>query len=400
MEQIARGNRLHIGIFGRRNSGKSSFINALTGQEVAIVSDVRGTTADPVYKNMEIRGVGACVLVDTAGFDDEGTLGAQRVLKTRQAAEKTEVAVLVFAGAVTETEREWCQMFRDKNIPVLPVLNKIDVLENTSEIAKEIEVLLGKAPLLVSAKTGAGFDAVRSALRLYAPEAAVTMTGSVAKAGDHVMLVMPQDASAPKGRLILPQVQAIRELLDAQCTVYAVTPDTMQAALENMKTPPDLIITDSQVFGRVYALTPKGVRLTSFSILLADVKGDASSFLQGSEAIDRLTESSRVLIAEACTHAPLGEDIGRVKIPALLRKKVGEGLGIDIVAGDNFPDDLTKYDLIIHCGACMFNRKHVLNRLMAAKAQHVPMTNYGMVIAKLNGILDKVYIPQREDKTE
>ena len=392
--QTIRGNRLHIGIFGRRNSGKSSFINALMGQDVAIISSVAGTTADPVYKNMEIHGIGPVVIMDTAGFDDVGDLGKLRVLKTRQAAEKTDVAIMVFAEEITKYEREWVAWFKEKKVPLIAVQNKTDLGEN-EPLSKEIAKLCGVMPLPVSAKDKTGFDKVRDALRLFAPEEAQSMTGRVAKAGDRVMLVMPQDASAPRGRLIMPQVQAIRELLDAKCVIYAVTPDTMEDALENLKTPPDLIITDSQVFKTVYELTPSGTRLTSFSVLLAGVKGDSETFLSGVEAIDSLKESSRILIAEACSHAPASEDIGRVKIPALLRKKAGEGLQIDVVAGDDFPSDLKAYDLIIHCGACMFNRSHVMRRILAAKAQNVPITNYGMVLAKLGGILDKVYIPEK-----
>ncbi len=391
MSETMRSARLHIGVFGRRNSGKSSFVNALLGQDVAIISDEAGTTADPVYKNMEIRGIGPCVLMDTAGFDDEGTLGEKRVLKTRQAAEKTDVAVMVFRGEVTDHEREWIAFFREKKVPILPIWNGTD---DVPALRAEVETLCGRTPLFVNAKTGEGFSEVRNALRLFAPESVQNMTGRVAKAGDRVMLVMPQDESAPRARLIMPQVQAIRELLDNQCVIYCTTPDTMQAALDSLRTPPDLIITDSQVFPNVYALTPKNVRLTSFSVLLADVKGDMETFISGAAAIDRLTEKSRVLIAEACSHAPAEEDIGRVKIPALLRKRAGEGLSVDVVAGDDFPTNLEGYDLIIHCGACMFNRRHVINRIIAANAQNVPITNYGVALAKLGGILDKIYIPR------
>lgn len=393
MEKTPRGERLHIGIFGRRNAGKSSFINALTEQDVAIVSDVLGTTADPVYKNMEIRGVGPCVLIDTAGFDDTGALGMQRVAKTEKALAKTDVAILVFAGVFSDEDAAWADKCRSRKIPVLPVLNKTDVGE-TSGVSEAAEAACGKPVLRVSATEKTGFDAVRAALREYGNEER-SITGRVCKDGDHVMLVMPQDASAPKGRLILPQVQTIRELLDRGCIITAVTPETMRAALEKCTVPPDLIITDSQVFGAVYERTPPGVRLTSFSVLLADVKGDAEIFLEGTAAIDKLQKGDRILIAEACTHAPATEDIGRVKIPALLRKKVGEDLRIDVVGGDDFPADLSGYSLIIHCGACMFNRRHVLSRIAAAQEAGVPITNYGMTIAKLSGILPKVVIPGR-----
>jgi len=394
MEQAPRGTRLHIGIFGRRNAGKSSFINALTEQDVAIVSDVLGTTADPVYKNMEIRGVGPCVLIDTAGFDDTGALGLRRVEKTEKALEKTDVAILVFAGVFSEEDAAWADKCRTRKIPVLPVLNKTDVGE-TEGVAEAAEAACGRAVLRVSAAEKTGFEAVRKALMPFSAEER-SITGRVCKSGDHVMLVMPQDDSAPKGRLILPQVQTIRELLDRGCIATAVTPETMEAALERCAKKPDLIITDSQVFKTVYEKTPRGVALTSFSVLLADVKGDAEIFMRGAERIEKLQEEDRVLIAEACTHAPASEDIGRVKIPALLRKKVGQGLRVDVVSGEDFPADLSPYSLIIHCGACMFNRRHVLSRIAAAEAAGVPITNYGMTIAKLTGILDKVVIPGRE----
>lgn len=391
MEKTDRGNRLHIGIFGRRNSGKSSLINALTGQEVAIVSACPGTTADPVYKNMEIRGVGACVLMDTAGFDDVGDLGALRVSQTEKALEKADVVLLVYTESFGLLENEWAQKCIEKKIPVIPVQNKADILE-AKDTEKAEEVCM-RPVIRTSAKTGEGIDAVRAALRAFSPEER-SITGSVCKKGDHVLLVMPQDAAAPKGRLILPQVQTIRELLDRGCIPTCVTPETMEAALSRLSLPPDLIITDSQAFKAVYEKTPKGVALTSFSVLLADVKGDAQKFLKGAEVIDTLREGDRVLIAEACTHAPATEDIGRVKIPAMLRKKIGAGLQFDIVAGDDFPKDLSPYRLIIHCGACMFNRRHVLSRIAAAEAAGVAITNYGMVIAKLTDILDKVVVPK------
>ncbi len=396
METAPRGARVHIGIFGRRNAGKSSFINALTGQEVAIVSETLGTTADPVYKNMEIRGVGPCVLIDTAGYDDTGELGALRVSKTEEALLKTDVAILVFADAFGDMEIEWAERCKAKKIPVLPVQNKIDLGENV-EAKEKAERICGHRVLSVSASRGEGFDAVKAALMPYASEER-SITGRVTKPGDHVVLVMPQDASAPRGRLIMPQVQTIRELLDRGCIPTCTTPEMLDTVFANCKTPPDLVITDSQAFSSVYAKMPQGVPLTSFSVLLADAKGDAATFLEGAEVIERLRPSDRVLIAEACTHAPATEDIGRVKIPALLRKKIGAELSVDVVGGDDFPKDLSPYSLIIHCGACMFNRRHVLSRISAAKEQGVPITNYGMTIAKLTNILDKVIIPGRDTK--
>ncbi len=391
MEKEARGNRLHIGIFGKRNAGKSSFINALVGQTVAIVSDTLGTTADPVYKNMELRGIGPVVLIDTAGYDDEGDLGRLRVAQTEKALEKTDVAVLLFAGQFGAEEEAWAEKCRKKGIPVLPVMHKIDLSASTEEKEKAEKACLREA-VLVSSLSGEGIEKVKRALLPFSAQEK-SITEGVCHRGDHVMLVMPQDAAAPKGRLILPQVQTIRDLLDRGCIVTCIQPGEMEKALAGCSRPPALIITDSQVFAKVYEKTPHGVPLTSFSVLFAEVKGDAKAFYKGADAIDGLKESDRVLIAEACTHAPATEDIGRVKIPALLRKKVGQGLTVDVVAGEDFPKDLSPYALIIHCGACMFNRRHVLSRIAAAESQNVPISNYGMVLAKLTNILDKVKVP-------
>lgn len=388
-------NRLHIGIFGRRNSGKSSFINALTGQDIALVSDVAGTTADPVYKAMEIHGLGPCMLIDTAGFDDVGELGKMRVEATKKAAEKTEIGVLVFSAKADAAdlayEKAWAANLREKQVPLLAIINKAD-LKDPTPLKARIERELGLEPLCLSALTGEGMEAVIPALIRLLPEDydSDSITGRLVSPGDTVLLVMPQDIQAPKGRLILPQVQTIRDLLDHKCIVTSCTADGLDAALATLAGPPKLIITDSQVFPLVYAKKPAGSLLTSFSVLFAAHKGDIKTFVEGAEAIDRLTAASHILIAEACTHAPLTEDIGRVKLPRLLRKRVGEGLQVDIVSGVDFPSDLTPYDLIIHCGGCMFNRKYILSRVERAKAQCVPMTNYGVAIAKLTGILDKI----------
>ncbi len=388
-------NRLHIGIFGRRNSGKSSFINALTGQDIALVSDVAGTTADPVYKAMEIHGLGPCMLIDTAGFDDVGELGKMRVEATKKAAEKTEIGVLVFSAKADAAdlayEKAWAANLREKQVPLLAIINKAD-LKDPTPLKARIERELGLEPLCLSALTGEGMEAVIPALIRLLPEDydSDSITGRLVSPGDTVLLVMPQDIQAPKGRLILPQVQTIRDLLDHKCIVTSCTADGLDAALATLAGPPKLIITDSQVFPLVYAKKPAGSLLTSFSVLFAAHKGDIKTFVEGAEAIDRLTAASHILIAEACTHAPLTEDIGRVKLPRLLRKRVGEGLQVDIVSGVDFPSDLTSYDLIIHCGGCMFNRKYILSRVERAKAQCVPMTNYGVAIAKLTGILDKI----------
>ena len=396
LNSTPRANRLHIGIFGKRNAGKSSLINALTGQNTALVSPVAGTTTDPVYKAMELRGVGPVVFIDTAGLDDEGELGALRVEKTRQALDKTDIALVVIDGA-PDVEKAWISNLKERNIPVLLVLGKVDVREDAATLTTQLEEAFSLKVLPVSAKEGAGIEALRAAIveSLPADYDAVSITGDLANRGDRVLLVMPQDIQAPKGRLILPQVQTIRALLDKGCSVTCATADQMDAALAALAGPPDLIITDSQVFPLVEQKRPPESRFTSFSILMAAYKGDIDQFAKGAQAIGSLTERSRVLIAEACTHAPMEEDIGRVKIPALLRKRVGQGLAIDFVRGADYPEDLSGYDLVIHCGACMFNRKHVLSRLAQARRQGVPMCNYGIAIAYLTGILDKVTLPQQ-----
>jgi [FeFe] hydrogenase H-cluster maturation GTPase HydF len=393
MEQpnTPRSARLHIGLFGRRNAGKSSLINALTGQRVSLVSDVAGTTTDPVFKAMELHGFGPVTLIDTAGLDDQGELGALRIARTRDAAKQTDLALLVLTGAPT-VEREWAAEFKARSIPALAVLNKSDLLADPEPLRREIEASLGIPTFAVSAADGSGVDALRRAVADAAPDDFWdrSITGDLAGKGDLILLVMPQDSEAPKGRLIAPQVQTIRELLDKKCAVMCCAADALDDTLSALARPPKLIITDSQAFGQVYPKVPRGSLLTSFSILFAGYKGDVDAFLAGAKALDGLTEHSRVLIAEACTHAPIEEDIGRVKIPKLLRKKYGQGLTIDFVRGGDFPEDLTPYDLVIHCGACMFPRRYVLSRLEQAQAQGVPMCNYGVVLAALNGILDKV----------
>ena len=382
-------NRLHIALFGRRNSGKSSLINALTGQDTALVSDIPGTTTDPVSKAMELHGIGPCVIIDTPGFDDEGTLGEMRIERTLKAIERTDIALLLCEETNLQEEAAWMQQLKAKNIPVILILNKADIRQDISSL---IEQELGEKPLLVSAKEKRGMEDIRLAILEKLPQdfEQTSITGDLVSENDLVLLVMPQDIQAPKGRLILPQVQTMRELLDKKCLIMSCTTDKLPQTLQALARPPKLIITDSQVFKTVYEQKPAESLLTSFSVLMAGYKGDIRQFIEGASSIDRLTENSRVLIAEACAHAPMTEDIGRVKIPRLLRKKIGEGLQIDMVSGSDFPKDLSGYDLIIHCGACMFNRKHVMNRLESASSQQIPMTNYGITLAHLMGILDKI----------
>ena len=405
LNDTPRADRLHIGLFGKRNSGKSSLINALTGQKLALVSDTPGTTADPVFKAMELHPIGPVVFIDTAGFDDEGDLGELRVQKTKEILPRTDLALMVIddESALTrnlDEERRWIMDFTEKDIPVIAVLSKRERLRQpVPQVLAAIRAELGDdIPVLsVSAEEGAGLDELRQKITKMAPEDFLRqqILCDMVVAGSLVLLVMPQDIQAPKGRLILPQVQTLRELLDRRCTAVACTADGIAGALAALRRAPDLIITDSQCFKQVYDAKPASSKLTSFSVLFAAYKGDIEEFVKGASQLDEMTEKSRVLIAEACTHVPLSEDIGREKIPNLLRKKFGPDIQITNVSGSDFPalDDLKEYDLVIHCGACMFNRRHVLSRIAEAQAAGVPITNYGIVLAKLSGILDKIDLP-------
>lgn len=374
-EGVAKANRVHIGIFGDTNSGKSTLLNLLSGQSVSLVSEVRGTTTDPVYKPMEIQGVGASTLIDTAGFEDDSELGAKRMKRTSKVLDECDIYIYVerdeknkrLLGALAARKKPLIKVFNGSQLGDASVNTRIPdgyiafdkdaVLEAIREAAKDVS---GDRPLLEGLLSG----------------------------GESVLLVMPQDIQAPKGRLILPQVQTMRALLDLGCSIISCKTEDMKRTLDLLKEPPALIITDSQVFAEVYALKPRESNITSFSILMARSKGDIDELVRGAAAIDALNENSRVLISEACTHAPLEEDIGRVKIPALLRKKYGN-MSIDFSRGLDFPEELD-YDLIIMCGSCMFNRAHVLSRIEKARAAGVPVTNYGVTISKLKGIIDKV----------
>lgn len=428
LNDTPRGNRLHIGIYGKRNVGKSSLINALTGQDIALVSAEGGTTTDPVFKSMELHPIGPVVFIDTAGFDDEGELGKLRVERTQGVMDKTDIAIVVVDGSAKGDlieEKRWIGQLTEKKIPIIIAANKLDVFaerlaaENCDGVSgsgdrscaegcsvpelflANIRSAFGDYPIIaVSAEKGLGFGKLRKAIEAAVTEAYTEdiirekILGEIIGEGDLALLVMPQDIQAPKGRLILPQVQTIRELLDRRCTTVATTADGFEKALSVLNRAPDLIITDSQCFATVYEKKPAQSALTSFSVLFAAFKGNIEKFVEGASLLDEMTEKSRVLIAEACTHVPLNEDIGRVKIPNLLRKKFGPNIEITNVCGNDFPktEDLKEYDLIIHCGACMFNRKHVLSRIAAAEAVGVPITNYGVVMAKMAGILDKIEI--------
>ena len=390
-----RSERLHIALFGRRNAGKSSLINALTGQQIALVSDMPGTTTDPVMKSMEILPLGPCVLIDTAGFDDSGKVGDLRVDRTREVIKQTDIAIIVTDASSLDDEIRWAGLLKQANVPYMAVLNKVDLMnEVPSVLLADMAKRLGCDVIPISALNGTGLELLRQTLAGLMPESGKqSLTGDLAQKGDTVLLVMPQDPQAPKGRLILPQVQTLRDLMDKGCTAVCCTTDDIDRSLAALREPPQLIITDSQVFDIVEKKKPATSRLTSFSVLMAAHKGDIRFFVRSAMTIDRMTEQSRVLIAEACTHAPLAEDIGREKIPRMLRQRIGQGLTVDIVAGKDFPEDVTSYDLVIHCGGCMFNRKFMLSRVDQCRRQGTPMTNYGIIIAHIKGILNKVSLP-------
>ena len=388
--QTPASERVHIALLGRTNAGKSAMLNCLAKQDVAIVSDTPGTTTDPVQKPMELTGMGAVVIIDTPGLDDNTTLGKERMARTSKMLDRTDIAVVLFTDEGIDTELRIIEECRTREIPVVVALNQVDRIANREALMARIEEATKLRAIATSTTTGEGIEALREAIIETRPAEERLITEGFCKAGDRVLLVMPQDKSAPKGRLIQPQVQTIRELLDRGCIPICCTPDRMAGALAALATPPELIITDSQAFNEVYQLKPEASTLTSFSILFARYKGDIALFTEGVKALKGITEASRVLIAEACSHTPQNEDIGRVKLPRLLRKRFGEGLTIDIVGGADYPEDLTPYDLVIHCGACMFNRKHVLSRVERARKQGVAITNYGVILAALTGILDRV----------
>ncbi|NLZ19100.1 MAG: [FeFe] hydrogenase H-cluster maturation GTPase HydF [Bacteroidales bacterium] len=373
--------RLHIAFFGPTNSGKSTLVNALAGQQVSLVSPIPGTTTDPVRKIIELPELGPCVLIDTAGLGDGSTLGVERERLTRAIFDETDVAVVIenagdSSGGVPPEPP--APPRSERSVSIIPAL---------------IRNLEAAGIPVVRYTRGESVDSLLRRLVAAAPrEEEKFLTGNLVHAGSSVLLVMPQDSEAPKGRLILPQVQVLRELLDRGCVPHSCTPESLQAALDSLSGLPDLVITDSQVFGLVDRSLPKDCPLTSFSVLLAAAKGDIRTFVAGAGAIDTLKPGSRVLIAEACTHVPDTEDIGRVKIPALLRKRVGE-LTVDVSAGNDFPEDLSPYSLIIHCGACVANARLVRSRIRKALLAGVPITNYGIALAALNGILGRIAIP-------
>lgn len=446
--------RTHIGIFGKRNAGKSSIINMLTNQEVSIVSPLPGTTTDPVTKPIEINGIGACVFIDTAGYDDAGEIGAMRVTKTKQVLQRCDISLFVIPTTIIDNREElnkaaeWYKLISERTARTIVVINEFsensgsgggsgDCGENSDSdcgeksssdcgdnsgsdcgVKREFEndksskcdinidiktetyikavsetILKGtKAEIvIVNARKGEGKEELLRVLgHIKERTEEHKIVTHLVKPGDVVLLVMPQDIQAPAGRLILPQVQTIRELLDDKCIVVSCTTENFKRTLTALVTPPSLIVTDSQAFKEVYENKPTESRLTSFSVLFAQWKGDINTFIQGAQALSTLNDSSRILIAEACSHAPLAEDIGREKIPALIHKTISKNIKIEIVSGHDWPENLETYDLIIHCGACMLSRQQVINRIKEAEKINKKITNYGVCIAYLNNILDKI----------
>ncbi|SDC44000.1 MULTISPECIES: [FeFe] hydrogenase H-cluster maturation GTPase HydF [unclassified Candidatus Frackibacter] len=395
MEETPQANRLHIAIFGRRNAGKSSLINALTNQDLAVVSEVAGTTTDPVYKRMELLPIGPVVMIDTAGIDDVGELGSLRVKKTKEVLSRTDLAILVIDPEVgiDNYEKELLAEIKEREIPVIGVVNKEDKVKeiNIRELAKELKIKL----LQVSAITREGIEGLKKEIALKAPEKFEKphIIGDMINPQDIVILVVPIDLAAPKGRLILPQVQTLRDILDNDGQAVVVKEGELKGALDSLNKEPKLVVTDSQVFKEVTADVPENIMLTGFSILFARYKGDLEILTKGVKGLDDLEIGNRVLIAESCTHHRTADDIGKVKIPRWLRQMVGGELEFEHVSGREFPDDLDNYDLIVQCGGCMTNRKEILYRLNKADSLGIPIINYGMLIAHVHGILDRALEP-------
>lgn len=397
MNNTPRGNRLHIAIFGRRNAGKSSLINALSNQEIAVVSSVAGTTTDPVYKAMEILPLGPVVIIDTAGIDDSGELGSLRVQRSLEVLNKADMVLLVMDSGISLSDYELnlAQRCAEKNLPLLAVINKIDIHPVTSSQVEACHRKLGQEPIAVSALSREGLAALKIALVKAAPPSwdEQSLVGDLLNPGDLAVLVVPIDLAAPKGRLILPQVQTIRDILDNDAMAYVVKERELKECFSSLSKKPRLVITDSQAFLKADADTPPDVPLTSFSILFARHKGDLAALTAGAQAIDYLRPGDKILITEACTHHRMEDDIGKVKIPRWLRQAVGGELEFHWSSGARFPENLSEYKLVVHCGACMINRREMLSRIMQAQAAGIPIVNYGVCIAHLMGILPRALSP-------
>lgn len=391
-----RSNRVHIALFGKRNAGKSSIINALTNQSIAIVSDVKGTTTDPVYKSMEILPIGPCVIIDTAGLDDHGDLGEMRIKKTMEVLEKTDVALYAFDSnrGLDEEDEELIGRIKGKKVPLILVPNKIDETAlKDGDKKKYLNIVSKVTP--VSALTGEGIDDLKRSIVNLLPEDEdkFKIVGDLVSPGDFVVLVTPIDKAAPKGRLILPQQQTIRDLLESDAICVVTKEYELKETLEGLGKKPRLVITDSQAFLKVAADTPKDIQLTSFSILFARHKGDLSELIRGAKAIERLKDGDKVLVSEGCTHHRQSDDIGTVKIPRWIRQNTGKKLEFDYTSGSQFPEDLKEYALVVHCGGCMLNRRGMLSRIDYAKNHQVPIINYGLLIAYVQGILPRALDP-------
>jgi len=397
MESAPKSVRLHIAIFGRRNAGKSSLINALTNQEIALVSEIAGTTTDPVYKAMEILPIGPVMLIDTAGIDDEGLLGELRVKKTYEVLNKTELAIIVIDGStgLTDFDRDIINRVKEKRIPLVGVINKKDIACYSEEQKKNWEKEIGVDLVEVSASKRIGIDELKRQIIRKAPMDIhqLKIVGDLINPGDFVVLVTPIDKAAPKGRLILPQQQTIRDIIDNDAIAIVTKEHELKETLRNLNKKPSLVITDSQAFLKVDADTPKDIRLTSFSILFARYKGELKQLVMGIKAVEKLKPGSKILIVEGCTHHRQSDDIGTVKIPRWLRQIAGGELDFEYVTGVSFPEDLSKYSLIIHCGGCMLNRQEMQYRLSVAKDKGVPIVNYGVLIAYMLGVLKRALEP-------
>ena len=389
MNDTPQANRLHIAFFGRRNAGKSSLVNAVTGQNLAIVSDIKGTTTDPVYKSMELLPLGPVVIIDTPGFDDEGDLGEMRVNKAKQVLNKTDAAVLVLDGEHTDTikeEDELITLFKQKNIPYIIVANKQDSCSNGS-----CGLWLEKEILHVSAKTGFNIDLLKEKIAVLAAddEPSQRLVGDLIKPNDFIVLVIPIDKAAPKGRLILPQQQMIRDILEASACAVTARETELEKTLLGLEKKPALVITDSQVFKEVSSIVPDEIPLTSFSILFARFKGFLKTAVKGAGALNELQTGDKILICEGCTHHRQCDDIGTVKIPRLVKNFSKAEPDFNFCTGGDFPKELKEYKLIIHCGSCMLNERETLYRQNLALGQNVPFTNYGIAIAYMTGILER-----------
>ncbi|MGC8938062.1 MAG: [FeFe] hydrogenase H-cluster maturation GTPase HydF [Thermodesulfovibrio sp.] len=394
---VPKSQRLHIALFGRRNAGKSSLINALTGQDLAIVSDVPGTTTDPVFKAMEILPLGPVVLIDTAGIDDVGELGQLRKKKSYEVFEKTDLVLLVIdpQAGYGEFEKEVVQKAQKTQTPVIYVINKVDLYQ-PSELLEQFKPLNLQPVVFVSALTRKGIDELKQAIINHAPKEWIlpTVVGDLINPGDVVICVIPVDKAAPKGRLILPQQIVIRDIIDSEAMAMVVKERELIHAFNYLNKKPSLVVTDASVYNKAAADTPYDIRLTSFSILFARYKGDLQTLVEAVKAVKNLKPGDKVLISEACTHHPVEDDIGRVKIPRWLRAQVGGDLDIDVKAGGGpLPEPLNQYKLIVHCGACMLNRKEMLSRIMQAKVAGVPIVNYGVIMAHIHGVLHRVLSP-------